>query len=785
MAYSSSASATGAGSVSITWPAVAIHNRAYIVVTQDGAGGTFTAPSGFTQIATANMGTPDGQCIYVWEKKDCTGSETGAIAVNTSNGSTGDTVGVLLVLSGRDNTAAATFVSAISFSSAANATPISMAATSGTAVAGDDLISAFATDQTVAADVWNFTAPSGFTERQDVQASSWASLGVSTQNNVSAGAVGTVTSTATRTSGSGQAGWLAYVIAVPAAASSVTPALVGSNEPSPVPRKRLAARVDAWIPLPTFVMPAVIGVAFSEVPRPPARRRAADAGVTPYRTKRREFGFTGQPEPRQRVGQFDRNTNPFPTLVVPAIGGWVSFDGPLLRPMRTPSQDWQPLPGVTLALASPVALDCQSPTLTPRPRFLPDGWAPLPVFALALTQEAVFPAPPVRRSPWVDPWAPLPAFGLYADQPAHAPSAPPRRPPSVDAWLPLPIFAIAAGQPSSSPAPTAWRAPKLDTWAPLATLAFPDQAFQAPLAPVWRAPSASAWLPLPGVNGPTASSFGWECASPLPARPRPAAVAPWATLPALIAVTAVGSGPECTAPAPRRPALARVDAWAPLPAYSAIAPTWAFSAAESPARRRVLVDSWAALAPIVIAWVPAMPETLGRQRRAPLEQWGPLPTITVLSWAFSGPERQAPKLRALAEPWAPIGPNATPPLGFQATPAAARQRRYDASAWGPNGGPYVPLAGWATFDAPPVPRRKSPWVDPWAPLPAFVFIPYHLPGRPTWALGAPRPGWSPDLEPHGPTWGSPTAPRSAWGAPLTPHGPTWAAPLLPRGSWNG
>lgn len=225
MAYRDSTSSAGSGAVSnhtINWPTVAAGDRAYIVASADGSGGLYTAPAGFTQIATGSIAAPDSQAVFVWEKKNCTGSESGSVAVNSSNGSTGQMCLAMVTFSGRDTSAAATFISTISTSATSNATPVSMAATSGTAVAGDDLFSFFATDQDGSGAVWNFTAPSGFTERQDIQAADWSSLELATQDNVSAGAVGTVTGTATRTSGTGGAGWLAFIIAVPVSASAPT-----------------------------------------------------------------------------------------------------------------------------------------------------------------------------------------------------------------------------------------------------------------------------------------------------------------------------------------------------------------------------------------------------------------------------------------------------------------------------------------------------------------------------------------------------------------------------------
>lgn len=224
MAYKASAVGTSTGSTttSLTWPSVAAHDRALLFVSKDASfPGTVTPPSGFSLIGDIeSQNLPDSHTYILYENRDLVGTESGTLTLTTD--ATQNCVMFLVVLSGRDNAAALTFATFTNDTNA-NASPVSLAAASGTAVAGDDLVAFFGLDQTAGGDVWDQTAPSGFTERHDQQIA-WVSASVSTKDNQSAGAVGTVTGTATRSSGSGAAGWGAFVVAVPAGAVVAQPA---------------------------------------------------------------------------------------------------------------------------------------------------------------------------------------------------------------------------------------------------------------------------------------------------------------------------------------------------------------------------------------------------------------------------------------------------------------------------------------------------------------------------------------------------------------------------------
>lgn len=217
MALQASTATAGPSGTAGTWPTVSAHSRALVFVSEDGTGASVTPPTGFTFVGKLTVTGPDSQSLVVFEKKDCTGAESGNINITSSG--IANTVVQAVTLTGRSNTAALTF-STSTPNTTSNTSPISMGAASGTAAAGDDLVSFFSVDQTVAAAVWNYAPPSGWTELQDNHDTQWTSGASSINAGVAAGAVGTVTSVATRTSGTGNGGWGAWIVAVPAAPST-------------------------------------------------------------------------------------------------------------------------------------------------------------------------------------------------------------------------------------------------------------------------------------------------------------------------------------------------------------------------------------------------------------------------------------------------------------------------------------------------------------------------------------------------------------------------------------
>jgi hypothetical protein len=219
MAYRSSTSAGGGGTATPTTnvPAsVAADDIVILVASSDSeAGASFTGkwPAGFTQFFDDDISGPDGQSVGIAWKR-LTGADAGTYAL-TNIGSTNDWAIVAVAFSGRSTSSDPTCNHSINTSS--NATPVSATASSVTPAAGDDLLFVAALDPTSSHLADNSTtAPSGYTERQDVPSTAgWAVIEAASKDNVSAGATGSVSSSTTLTSGA--SGWAAYHILLPAA----------------------------------------------------------------------------------------------------------------------------------------------------------------------------------------------------------------------------------------------------------------------------------------------------------------------------------------------------------------------------------------------------------------------------------------------------------------------------------------------------------------------------------------------------------------------------------------
>lgn len=218
MAYlsSSSAVATVAGNITATPAGVVAGHVLVGCIAIDFSGHTVTAPTGWATAVSNNQGTPDGQEFW-WSWKVATGSDS--FTWNVSGGGN-DTVLINAAFSGRDN-ASPININQASVNTSSNTSPVSISATGGTALAGDDLAVFLSLDMTAGTDTWTFGSWGGsLVERQDVQ-QGWAVMGLATQDAISAGATGSQTATATRGSGSGNAGWAGFVISIKAAAGGV------------------------------------------------------------------------------------------------------------------------------------------------------------------------------------------------------------------------------------------------------------------------------------------------------------------------------------------------------------------------------------------------------------------------------------------------------------------------------------------------------------------------------------------------------------------------------------
>lgn len=173
---------------------------------------TVTPPSGWTSRGSFGFaaGVPDGSHVEVFDKI-ATGSDSYAFSTNVNNAC----VMLIGAWSGRNTLAPRTFLTVATPDTTGNASPVSIALTSGTAVAGDDVAVFAMLDITVGTDTWGYTAPGSYTEQNDAQ-TTFATACLDTRDAVSAGAIGTLTVTGTRSAGTGVAGWGGVVISIAA-----------------------------------------------------------------------------------------------------------------------------------------------------------------------------------------------------------------------------------------------------------------------------------------------------------------------------------------------------------------------------------------------------------------------------------------------------------------------------------------------------------------------------------------------------------------------------------------
>lgn len=180
---------------------------------------TVTPPVGWVSRGSFGFlsAAPDGSHVEVFDKI-ATGSDSYAFTTSVNNAC------VLLIgaWSGRNTTAPRTFLTVATPNTTANATPVSVSLTSGTAATGDDVAYFAMADLTVGTDTWGWTPPASYTERNDAQ-TTFAFGTLATLDNVSSGALGTIVSTATRSAGTGAAGWGGIVIAIALGASTISP----------------------------------------------------------------------------------------------------------------------------------------------------------------------------------------------------------------------------------------------------------------------------------------------------------------------------------------------------------------------------------------------------------------------------------------------------------------------------------------------------------------------------------------------------------------------------------
>jgi hypothetical protein len=185
-------------------------------ITLDGATGTITWPSGFTQIVQYNLTNPDGATVGIAYKFD-SGSEPSTYTISYTYPTTGTMVSCS-AWQNVDTTSPYTLSTVSNYTGNAS-TPISVAITGLTAVIGDALLLIGGIDSTSGSDTWSAATIAGFTALQN-QSFNWSNGFLQYKENYTAGATGTITVTSTRTAGTGTGGWYGYQLALHAAAGS-------------------------------------------------------------------------------------------------------------------------------------------------------------------------------------------------------------------------------------------------------------------------------------------------------------------------------------------------------------------------------------------------------------------------------------------------------------------------------------------------------------------------------------------------------------------------------------
>lgn len=209
MAFRSSALAQGSGVTSLTATPAGVVAGDYLcgVFAQDGGASGPTVPTGWVERVNNDTVGPDGGRNRYGDKI-AAGGDDFTWTVPSAAGML-----VNVALSGRNTTTPRTAVAGEK-NETSNASPISVSHTGVTAAAGDDVLVFMALDQTAAADQWNFSTITGYTEQHDDSTTDWLTSAFDYRENVSAGATGALNSTATQTSGTTGAGWSVIVAAI-------------------------------------------------------------------------------------------------------------------------------------------------------------------------------------------------------------------------------------------------------------------------------------------------------------------------------------------------------------------------------------------------------------------------------------------------------------------------------------------------------------------------------------------------------------------------------------------
>lgn len=198
-------------------------------VTIDLSAITVTPPPGWFNFATqATISTPDGQALALFGRiADGTESGTSPLLIWSAS-SAGDAVAIG-AWSGRDPTKFRDAKIVATTNTTSNASPISCSITGDTAGTGDDNAVFLSIDNASGGNSqYSFSQITSYTNQATVNSTTFESLNFQYRDNLASGAFGPLATTATLTSGSGSAGYVALEVLMPA----LTLPLISSQPPN-------------------------------------------------------------------------------------------------------------------------------------------------------------------------------------------------------------------------------------------------------------------------------------------------------------------------------------------------------------------------------------------------------------------------------------------------------------------------------------------------------------------------------------------------------------------------
>lgn len=182
--------------------------------------------TGWTFIGQAFVSSPDGQNINVLGRIS-NGSDPNTFQ---SGGGTVQAYGRVLRWTGSALSVPTSSDIVFTTNNSSNASPISISLTGITAIANDSILVGFGIDQQGRTDEWTCSQITNYTNNGSASDNNWQSINTQYRDGVSAGATGSLATTATRTIGGSNAGWLGFVMRIASGASAVD--LITSNATS-------------------------------------------------------------------------------------------------------------------------------------------------------------------------------------------------------------------------------------------------------------------------------------------------------------------------------------------------------------------------------------------------------------------------------------------------------------------------------------------------------------------------------------------------------------------------